>query len=157
MEDDKSRFAIAKAELDESSIKASLKNTSSKILKSVFSELDEIKQDFFKKENEGYFLKSDFEHYVNDVMACVHHTVKVKKYIDGIIHSGERRLHSKAGGERSGILRQSKNEKRDENIIRDYEKLCAEGKKHNAASIIAKKNQLTPPQVRNIIRKKNEN
>jgi len=157
MDDNKSRFEIAFAELDERSKLASLKNTNSKILKSVMSEIEEINQDFFKKEKEGYFLKSDYEIVVNDKMACIRRHLKLQKYIDDLARYGERRLHAKAGGKRSGILRQTKNMERDENLIRDYARLCKDGKKINAASIIAKTYQLTPTQVRNIIRKKNEN
>jgi hypothetical protein len=159
---EKSRFAIARAELDERTIHASLKKSISKIQNLLWPEMEEHDNDFF--ENQvigGYCSEADYEIYINQKLVLLRRILKKAPdiLIKEMIIYGERRLHAKIGGERSTVDRELKNSARNKIIIHRYQALCQAGKQRDAASIIAKSNNLTATQVRNIIRlhKKNEN
>lgn len=159
MEDNKSRFAIANAELNERTRTAALRKFVSKFLKSVLPVFDEMTKDFLeKKEIDGFYLQTDLLKHFEDKLAVLDRAFKPENYIKEIILYGERCLHAKSGGNCSCVSRRAKNAERDKNIIRRYQTLFEAGKKRDAASIIAKSYNLTPTQVRNIIRqhKKNE-
>ncbi|MGJ0486784.1 MAG: hypothetical protein ACR65R_19940 [Methylomicrobium sp.] len=154
--EEKSRFAIARAELDERTIQASLKKSISKIQNLLWPEWEEHYKDFFENQLiDGFCSEADCESYLNQKLALLRR-ILIKKAPDIIIKEmiiyGERRLHAKIGGKRSTIDRELKNSARNKIILHRYQALCQVGKQRDAASIIAKSNNLTATQVRNIIR-----
>lgn len=157
MEDKKSRFAITNAELNERTRKAALRKANSKILKLLESSTDKMMKDFLENPViDGFYSSHDLK---TLYMATVRPILKGLPdiYIKELILYGERRVHAKAGGNGTGVKSREKNAERDKKIIHRYQKFCEAGKKRDAAAIIAKTYKLTPTQVRNIIRKKNEN
>jgi hypothetical protein len=155
----KSRFSIARAELNERTIYSALDKAVSKILKSVSPVFDEITKDFLeKKEIDGFYSRDDLIDQFEQKLDVLRRSLKPEIFTKEIILYGERRLHAKSGGNLSVAARQAKNADRDRKIILRYQAISKQGHKSGAASIIAKSYNLTPTQVRNIIRqhKKNE-